>query len=64
MYLGKILTEKFYNSLDKKDLDKLDKMGKEESLELIKAIYKKHYGSEPTGVLLYLLKNRLTHVKT
>lgn len=58
MYLGKIILDKFFDGIQQESLERLGNLDYKQRFETLKDLYAEQYGQEPSGILLYLLRNK------
>ena len=58
MYLGKIILDKFFDAIQQESLERLGSLDYKQRFEALKHLYAEQYGQEPSGILLYLLRNK------
>ena len=58
MYLGKIILDKFFDAIQKESLENLGRLDSTQRFEALKHLYAEQYGQEPSGILLYILRNK------
>lgn len=58
MFLAAKIVQNFINSLDEKDIVKIQQMNDGEALDYICELYEIEYGAKPSGVAMYLIKSK------